>query len=230
MYEDLKLCVDICVESDIIRKGNRSALTDSTNLIEFKKTTKVFFGLFNLDVSGIYKIENRNLIICFEGSRGILDWIFNFMFKAVVVVGDKKIHKGFVEQFEVIKDEVTEIIKKNRSKFDTIYFTGHSLGGALASVASHYCKKEITPNKRVIHVSFGSPKVGNKEFAERYDELVDISLRVQNGNDFLAKMPPDFFGYRHLGMVIRGKKFRFPWISPSDHYIVTYRSEVEKLK
>jgi pimeloyl-ACP methyl ester carboxylesterase len=68
--------------------------------------------------------------------------------------------------------------------------TGHSLGGALASLfADRHPAAEL--------VTFGSPQVGNAAFVERF--AARAARRYATSCDGVARVPWKWLGYRHLG-------------------------------
>jgi len=73
---------------------------------------------------------------------------------------------------------------------------GHSLGGALATLAAMDIKLNV-PGKSVSCYTFGSPKVGDSAFAGAYNKLVPDTHRFVNDTDLVPKIPP--FGYEHVG-------------------------------
>eukprot|EP00871_Galdieria_phlegrea_P000331 jgi/Galph1/1299/GphlegSOOS_G6073.1 len=83
-----------------------------------------------------------------------------------------------------------------------IYMTGHSLGGALATLAAG----ELAFRHRDwnIHMyNFGSPRVGNAEFANQYNQLVPHSFRIVNDTDIIARIPRSHnFEYFHVGRTV----------------------------
>ncbi|RVW38708.1 hypothetical protein CK203_077483 [Vitis vinifera] len=57
-----------------------------------------------------------------------------------------------------------------------VYVTGHSLGGALATLLALELSSSQLAKRGVISVTmynFGSPRVGNKRFAEVYNEVIE---------------------------------------------------------
>jgi triacylglycerol lipase len=83
-----------------------------------------------------------------------------------------------------------------------LWFTGHSLGAAAATVAAVMCEQSGT------HVSglytYGSPRVGDADFAASFrgffpgDAGRDYQ-RFVNERDLVTRVPPEPFGYRHVG-------------------------------
>ena len=84
--------------------------------------------------------------------------------------------------------EVKALVSRNPSY--QIWVTGHSLGGAMASLAStwlaHY---EIAPRKNIILYTFGMPRVGDYDYALQHDQLVNNSWRVVNEGDMVPHFP-----------------------------------------
>jgi hypothetical protein len=78
----------------------------------------------------------------------------------------------------------------------SIYLTGHSLGGALASLAAHAIKT-AHPSAHLICYTFGSPRVGNKSFAYEYNNLIHDHFGCISGQDPVARQPKGW--YKRLG-------------------------------
>jgi len=98
-----------------------------------------------------------------------------------------RVHDGFY-------DEVNKVWKDIKEKLSTtkpLYICGHSLGGAMATIAAsrlqNKCKELYT---------FGSPRVGNKKWVES----VNVKhYRWRNNNDLVTKVPLWIMGFRHHG-------------------------------
>ncbi|RCN34479.1 triacylglycerol lipase [Ancylostoma caninum] len=72
----------------------------------------------------------------------------------------------------------------------SIMFTGHSLGGALASLASTiYAHRNPILKDRIHLITFGQPRVGNFEYAETHNRLVPNSWRIVHKYDLVAHLP-----------------------------------------
>lgn len=80
---------------------------------------------------------------------------------------------------------------------DHVFVTGHSLGGALATLAALDLSTQM--GVRVTMVNFGSPRVGNYEFAKLYDKIVPDSYRVVCDGDVVTGVPKLLFMYTHVG-------------------------------
>lgn len=94
---------------------------------------------------------------------------------------------------------------------------GHSYGAALAVLCAldleyHY------PHRDFEVFLFGCPRVGNRAFRKSYNKRVFKTLRVENGNDIVTKVPPTIWGYRHVGVKVHiGVPRLFGMISFNQH-------------
>lgn len=110
-----------------------------------------------------------------------------------------KIHKGFAVAYAAVGPRLLSIIKKLQDeRRRPVFLTGHSLGGALASVCSFDLLLRLGLTRKEIFVStFGAPRVGNRQFWNIYNENVPIHWRIVVGPDVVAKLPK--MGYIHVG-------------------------------
>lgn len=106
-----------------------------------------------------------------------------------------KIHKGFIDYYKKIKFSVLKkVIELEKQKERKIYWTGHSLGGALAVLFGFVYSKGVV-------YTFGQPKIGSREFSKTCDEKIKI-YRIFNDIDLIPKLPPGFFKYYSPGKEI----------------------------
>lgn len=110
-----------------------------------------------------------------------------------------KVHTGFAVAYRNVADEIMEEVRILRErKQRPVFLTGHSLGGALATICSLDLWVKLDISRREIFVStFGSPRVGNKDFASVYKEVVPLHWRIVVDPDMIAKLPN--VGYTHVG-------------------------------
>jgi Lipase (class 3)/Wntless-like, transmembrane domain len=133
--------------------------------------------------------------------------------------GATQVHRGFWEAFyqtgcsewvlHSLQTRVDELISEaERShKALTVLCCGHSLGGALATLAAFevakFARRETRIPVRIVCYSFGSPRVGNHSFSHLYDELVPRTFRVVNGKDAVTGVPKFLWVFKHVGVEVR---------------------------
>ena len=72
-----------------------------------------------------------------------------------------KIHTGFKEAFDKVALDIQNTLNKETLKAKPLFITGHSLGGALATIAA---KKLSHKGGIAACYTFGSPRVGNDKW------------------------------------------------------------------
>lgn len=109
-----------------------------------------------------------------------------------------KFHQGFAKEVVLLLEEIKNYIKEiekavKKDKKDNeenlqLFFTGHSQGGAMASIASHifYLK-----NYTVASYAFGAPRYMSAPLFENNNYPVNI---VRHG-DIVPYLPPKVLGY-----------------------------------
>lgn len=94
------------------------------------------------------------------------------------------IHSGFKEAFEQVSLEIQNTVNETRFENTPLFITGHSLGGALATVAT---KKLTHKGGLAACYTFGSPRVGNKYWIENIKTPI---YRLVNSADSVTMVPP----------------------------------------
>jgi hypothetical protein len=132
------------------------------------------------------------LLIAFRGSLGAKDWVTNLNGYSVKWSNYSQqnnenaieVHQGFADSFKMFENEINNTFSIDEmSKYDKIILTGHSLGGALATIMYAYLTDQGLKNKLIAY-TFGSPAVGNKQFSQKYD-LQGNFYRVRNDRDII---------------------------------------------
>ena len=96
---------------------------------------------------------------------------------------DVLVHSGYWSQFESVKDAIK--IKLGEVKDAQLFITGHSLGGALATVAV----KCFSGDASGACYTFGAPPVSTKTFA---DDIKTPIYRIVNHLDIVPNLPNPF--------------------------------------
>ncbi|CAH9137291.1 unnamed protein product [Cuscuta epithymum] len=124
-----------------------------------------------------------------------------------------QVHSGFLSAYDSVRTKLILLIKKAIGYVDNgikpipewhVYVTGHSLGGALATLLALELSSSQLAKRGAVSVTmynFGSPRVGNKPFAEVYNEKVKDSWRVVNHRDIIPTVPR-LMGYCHVAQPV----------------------------
>ena len=121
-------------------------------------------------------------VIVFRGTEptSLADLKSDLKSNLVDAPGGGRIHSGFLSAFQKVEDQLKEDIKQADGL--PIYITGHSLGGALALVATRY----IGDDSVGATYTFGGPRVADDAFFKKIKTPV---YRVVNAADGVARIP-----------------------------------------
>lgn len=144
----------------------------------------------DLDDTQVYFVRLKNYnVVAFRGTQVTAKWSWtdvkrNIMLDSVQFpYGKGKVHTGYLEGVEAVKDTINQLLAEEGDK--GVIFTGHSLGGASATLA-----RAMTDKKPFLTVTFGAPKAGNKVFN---DSTLNIRLvRIVNSCDIAPRYPSDW--------------------------------------
>ena len=95
-----------------------------------------------------------------------------------------KIHSGFKEAFGRVERAIQEKINQKEFQNKPLLITGHSLGGALATIAA---KKLSHEGGIAACYTFGSPRVGDDEWIANIKTPI---YRLVNAADCVTMLPP----------------------------------------
>lgn len=101
-----------------------------------------------------------------------------------------KIHFGFFNALKFVWKDLLMALKKLRDNNQPIWISGHSLGGALASIAAARLAYKRQPYEIKGLYTFGKPRVGDKDFRAKFDQLLGgRAFRITNYKDPVSIIP-----------------------------------------
>lgn len=158
------------------------------------------FKSFDTDDTQVFILANSDrVIISFRGTEKgkVKDWQTDLNTQ-LIKAPFGYVHRGFKESFDHVWGSMLTFIRNNSSSDTPIWITGHSLGGALATVASMYM---LLANRNIHGIyTFGSPRVGDETFGDYLDsQIKDIHFRFVNNEDIVTRVPPRVMRYSHVG-------------------------------
>ena len=117
-------------------------------------------------------------------------------------VGGGGVSKYFLDGFDDVWNSGMRndfLTVKNKYPNYEIWSTGHSLGGAMASVgaATISAYGYASPDKIKL-VTYGQPRTGNSDYAAAVDKLISYTFRIIHAHDLVPHLPPKgMLGYYH---------------------------------
>ena len=174
----------------------------------FLEARTPFREVINLHKTGnhvsLYRLaEGAGHVLCFRGTNKLRQWLMNLTaVPSSWQRGCEKIEGVCVHQgFQILFERVWPLLEPALSELDgPLIFTGHSLGGAFATLAA-----VSSPIPAASLVTFGSPRVGNQAFL---DCLGEIPIhRVVHHHDIVPLLPQTdtqlgHRDFRHAGDLI----------------------------
>ena len=152
--------------------------------------------------------DKQYISVVFRGSKEFVDWRRNLYFHKHTIKNDIAVHYGFCKQlfadnlFVILRERLWTLIDQYPSY--QLFVTGHSCGGAFATLFGYLISSELT-NKHIHIVSFASPRIGNLAFQrDFYDKTNLYHWRFTNQHDCIPKIP--YFGFHHVGEQVYLKK------------------------
>ncbi|TPX39169.1 hypothetical protein SeLEV6574_g07397 [Synchytrium endobioticum] len=171
----------------------------------------------NIGNAGYISKTNKTLIVAIPPSYGYADYLLDLTTQWTDIPTKRinesysgapfsaKVHKGFLDASERILGQVMDafdewgVIGYRKMGIERVVLTGHSLGAAVATLLALSVKHHLNPRVKMDVVTFGSPRIGNTEFAEWASaELRNMSYRVSNRNDVIAELPPRAMRWAHI--------------------------------
>ena len=175
------------------------------------------------------KAEGKMLVLAFRGTeKKLSDWKTDIKARLVAAKDENKsgrIHEGFQKAYYLVEDEIEKTLEETLEEHpgEPLYITGHSLGGALAVVATRF----IDAGNLAACYTFGGPRVGDLELAKVFKTPI---YRVVNASDAVPRLPFGY-GWYIVQWLADGALYLFPrfkfldelsermeWISGYTHY------------
>ncbi|RXW16322.1 hypothetical protein EST38_g9543 [Candolleomyces aberdarensis] len=110
-------------------------------------------------------------------------------------------HNGFGDAHAASATAVLSAVRTGLSRYgiNRVTLTGHSLGGAIAIIATAYFSIQI-PGVTLRTITYGSPRVrgqvGNQAFVD-YVNARSVMNRINNKDDIVPILPGRFLNYGH---------------------------------
>lgn len=155
----------------------------------------------------VASMDDGTICVGFRGTKSFEDWVVDFegMQTRYTFVPDYgSVHKGYWDVYASMRHDISKAIA-SMQKPKRLFFTGHSMGAALSTLAvpdvifENRINSSTTP---CFHYNFASPRVGNLTFSSSYNQANVHTYRFVNVSDIVPNSVPPIFGellYEHVG-------------------------------
>lgn len=153
--------------------------------------------------SALIGCTHDGITIAFRGTQNssLLDWLQNAALFLSDTIDESslkiqgKVHNGFFRGTKSLWKPVKTVLKDMLQECEAngwstdIYLTGHSKGGAMASIAAMLMKRDPDlPDPKLV-VTFASARVGDSKFRESYNQKVN-QTSYEAHLDLVPFLPP----------------------------------------
>lgn len=157
---------------------------------------------FESDIAHGFAAGNADMVlVAFRGTdpSQLRDWMTDLEAEPVGFLSGK-VHLGFLRAVRTIWDQMNDAIASLQTNAQSLWFTGHSLGAAQATLAVARLRLEAARPVNGLY-TFGSPRIGDTALMQAYDQnFMAQTFRFVNDCDVVTRVPGRVpFGYRHGG-------------------------------
>ena len=173
------------------------------NLKDAKKQAKTLgfttVEFYDKEGAQAYRFMNKDdLVIACRGTQPAEFNDISADLKALPVVAEtiSRVHQGFKAEVDELWPMIEQDINRKANLGKTLWFCGHSLGAAMATIMCSRCMHDVELNDPVELYTFGSPRVGWRGYVK---SLGVVHHRWKNNNDIVTTVPLWAMGYVHHG-------------------------------
>jgi len=196
-YAGISYCNSDNAVGKLVTCTNSACPTPQTN----KAVTLRSFRGAVTDIRGLVVADHvkKVIVVSFRGSASIRNWIVDFVFVQTPcsdLVSGCLAHSGFYASWKEVQSTVLAAVKAAKASYPSyqVVATGHSLGGAVATLGAAYIRKAGIP----VHLyTYGAPRVGNNALASFVTSQIGVEARVTNRRDPVPRLPPIILNFRH---------------------------------
>ncbi len=226
-----------CMPVNALKDGNMTTACSISSCTDSTDNQQVIYQ-FDSDVSGLIVQDNttQRIVLIFKGTTTLEEWAIDFatthskyvpytVSEGINTVDftckNCKVHTGFYDATSVFMKDAFKKMVELHEKFPDfeIDVTGHSLGASLAVLAANELR---LVGMDVTLINFGSPKVGDPNFASWMDDWYDTTsltsflksgsgdelptntyTRVTHYGDIVPLVPFAVMDFSHCGSEVR---------------------------
>jgi hypothetical protein len=201
-FGDAGNAIALAVASDLTYLGEPEAK------VAFREQLGMDAKLFTNDNTQAYLLQSdQHVVVAFRGTEnpatldGLKDWLLTNAMNLLVLPEGRlgtdfaaagvgaRFHKGFLDALAEIWDPIeSSLMSELDRKQRPVWLTGHSLGGALATLAAWLCARRFIDVHQIY--TYGAPMIGNATAMEAFDrELRGKIFRYVDTIDPIPLLP-----------------------------------------
>ncbi|MFF7632944.1 lipase family protein [Kitasatospora sp. NPDC008050] len=147
------------------------------------------------DTQAYVMASDRMIVTGFRGTEvlKIYDWLTDVNTPPVPGPDDKGfVHYGFNQALRSVYPQIRDTIQELRTENQSVWFTGHSLGGALAMLAgAHFYFEQPRQLPDGVY-TYGQPRTCERLLAGLHNTAFkNRCYRFVNNNDIVPQLPPE---------------------------------------
>lgn len=158
-------------------------------VVKLRQLTPVYLGF-------VLTSKTSNIIV-FRGTQRSTEWLYNFYARQQDYhnpAGSEawgRVHRGFVANYNSIIEPTPRDVASQLDPSVPCYLTGHSLGAALAVLASVDLAVNLPQLKPQLQLyTYAGARVGDPTFARLHAQTVPNHYRIVNLADVVPLLPP----------------------------------------
>jgi len=154
---------------------------------------------YDRDGAQAYRFMNKiDIVIACRGTEPTQLNDIKADLRAVPVMAEtvSRVHKGFKAEVDDLWPMVCDDLTRTQNYKKKVWFCGHSLGAAMATIMASRCFYYASVPDPVELYTFGSPRVGWRGYC---NSLNVTHHRWVNNNDIVTRVPLAIMGYVHHG-------------------------------
>lgn len=162
----------------------------------YTSVPKAIVSTITSEAACVVGSTNRGITLAFQGTiaNSLLSWITDAIVEPMEASGfPGKVHTGFYLSVMSIINQIEAELKTllNGSTTTQVLITGHSKGGALASIAAWYLShiSKTLQTSQITVTTFASPMPGNSDFSAGFKNVFN-QANYFNYLDMVPFLPP----------------------------------------
>ena len=206
--------------------------------LAYKDYDTVKTGVSEFDLEAVYRIYDQDsdtngfiasndttIVIAFRGTASFTNAVTDLSFsrKKITSTSSEYAHGGFVDAENSVYGSIESHIQSNLGS-KRLIITGHSLGGALASLFAYRISLTHRDSEPILYV-YGCPPVGDADFSAYFKGMPSYVITIEGdpvSTGSLTTIGP------WLGLYKPMEEFYLP--KAAGHGIADYIEQLEKLQ